>query len=93
MYLDIFPCMETSKILLDRDISKYEFPGNFVLDSPVPGFDRGKSFSQKIAEVKIWIIINLEIILKVMDYWAYKTRYLTVRLKFSISGKCPFLDV
>ena len=68
------------------------FPGPFVLDNTVPGFDRVKAFSQKIAEAKRWTIINLEIRLKGMTAQVDRTRYFMLQLNRSISGTCYFLD-
>ena len=48
-----------------------------VLDSPDPGCDRVKAFRQKIAVATRWIIINLEIRLKVMSDPADRTCSLT----------------
>ena len=74
------------------EVPRTIFTGLLVLDSPAPGFDRGKSFSQKIAVATRWTIVNLDIRLKIMDAQADQTRSLTVRLNFSISGRCSFLD-
>ena len=49
-------------------------------------------FSQKIAEAKMWTIINLDICLKGLATWEDQTRYLMVQLNISISGTCSFLD-
>ena len=67
-------------------------PGHLVLESPDPGFDGGREFSQKIAVAKRWIIINLEIRLGVMAAHAYRKCSLMARLNHSISGTCYFLD-
>ena len=78
--------------MYSNTVPRTSLSGPFVLDIPVPGFDGGKLFSQKIAVVTIWNIINLDIPLKYMADWADWARYLTVRLNNSISGTRYSLD-
>ena len=61
-------------------------------DSPEPGVDGGNSLSQKMAEATRCTIMRLDIRLNGMVDRADLTRSLTVRMKRSISGTCPFLD-
>ena len=93
MYLDIFSWLEAANLIVAHGSYRDGFPGPLVLDSPLPGFDGGKSFSQKIAVATICIIINLEISLKGMDEWADRTCSLMVRLNHSIPGTCSFLEM
>ena len=92
MYLDIFSWLEAANLIVAHGSYRDGFPGPLVLDSPLPGFDGGKSFSQKIAVATICIIINLEISLKGMAARADQTGSLTVLLNHSIPGICSLLD-
>ena len=86
------PVYKWQTLLYSMTVIRMSFSGLFLLENPVPDFDGGEAFSQKISVVAIWTIINLEIHLKVMAAWVYWTCFLAVQLNFSISGTCSLLD-
>ena len=61
-------------------------------DSPAPGVDGGNVLIQKMAKATRCTIIILDICLNSIVYRADLTRYLTVQMKRSISGKYSFFD-
>ena len=73
-------------------VSKDNFPGPFVSDSPAPGVDGGNSLNQKMAEATRFTITSLGVCLNGMVDREDLTRSLTVQMKPSILGKYFILD-
>ena len=92
MHLDIFTWLEAANPFLVDHISKDNFSGTFVSDSPVPVVDGGNELIQKMEEATRCTIIILDLCLNGMVARANLTRSLTVQMKRSISGTCSFFD-
>ena len=81
MHLDIFSWLEESNLFLVDHISKENFPGTFVSDSPAPGVDDGNALIPKTEEATRFTIISLDIRFNRMVAWADLTCSLTVQTK------------
>ena len=91
-YLNIFAWMIAENLFIVHSSPKDKFSRSLDFRQYRASFVWTKDIHPKMAVVVIWTIISLEICVKGMANWLYRTRSLMVRFNCSISVTCSFLD-